>query len=118
MGALAVPIMKVVGTAVVGSKVKGKSGSGMTAPGGPGGTGTPSLGSSAATAAVTAATTAAVNRATERDPKLPPEKPVAPIPDEEEVRRSTRRRAALRFGRLGSGRASTILDTSNTLGGG
>jgi len=35
-------------------------------------------------------------------------KPVA-LPDEEQIKRTARRNAALRFGALGSGRASTIL---------
>ena len=40
----------------------------------------------------------------------------APMPDEDELTRAARRRAAMRFGALGSGRASTIL--SNDAGSG
>lgn len=42
-----------------------------------------------------------------------PETPVATLPDDEEIRRSTRRAAALRMGALGSGRASTILSNDS-----
>ncbi len=42
-------------------------------------------------------------------------KPPAPMPDDEELRRTSRRNAAIRFGALGSGRASTVL-SSDKLG--
>jgi hypothetical protein len=38
------------------------------------------------------------------------------MPDEDALKKQARRDAALRFGQLGSGRASTILDTSDKLG--
>ena len=45
--------------------------------------------------------------------KKPKPKPPIVMPDEEETQRSARRRAARRFGRSGSGRASTILSADN-----
>ena len=115
MAALAVKAVPAVIGGLFRKKITGKSGPVMI-PGGPGGS--VGIGGVIGSAAASAAAGAVANRVVNGKPDVPPEKPVAPLPDEEETRRSTRRRAALRFGRLGSGRASTVLDTSNTLGGG
>ena len=42
-----------------------------------------------------------------------PAKTVPVMPDEDQERRAARRRAAMRFGSAGSGRASTILTSGN-----
>lgn len=42
---------------------------------------------------------------------------VAVLPDEKEQQRAARRKAAKRFGKGGSGRASTVMSTDNRLGG-
>jgi hypothetical protein len=44
------------------------------------------------------------------------QKKVPLMPDEDALKKQSRRDAALRFGALGSGRASTILDSSDKLG--
>jgi hypothetical protein len=70
----------------------------------------------AATAGLAAGTAvagaAAVKSMKPKAPQIAAPAPVAPLPDEEEVRRNTRRRAAMRLGKLGS-RESTVLDNSS-----
>lgn len=115
MGALAVPAMKVLGAAVLGKATKGKI-TGSTGPSVGGGGG---LGASIASAAGSVASAAVAKKASDKSTAAMVEAmtPKAqPLPDEEAIKRSTRRNAALRFGALGSGRASTVLSNDGKLG--
>lgn len=79
--------------------------------------------SGAATTAITAGSAAVTAKSAMDSNKIAKQmskKPPAPLlPDDESVRRAGRRAAALRFGAMNGGRASTILSDNNnqTLGG-
>lgn len=77
-----------------------------------------SVGVKAVKGATAAKVVSDVAKGRSKAPALPPPKPVAPLPDEDETRRATRRLAAQRLGQIGSGRASTILDNGGKLGSG
>lgn len=76
------------------------------------------VGAKAAKGLVAAKVVSDVARGPKASSSPPPGKPLAPLPDEEETRRVTRRRAAERLGMLGSGRASTVLGSGGKLGSG
>jgi hypothetical protein len=106
MAALAAGAMKaapVVIGALTGNKRKGTGGGGVAA----------QVGSAVAGAAVSAAAEKSISKKAAAVAQANMPKPAAPLPDEEEVKRTTRRNAALRFGALGSGRASTVLSNDS-----